>query len=464
MNAIIQPIHLLLYTALVGSSIALAVKNPIYAIVAIAFMIPAEKFIKKMFGINSETTAGMGAFASGALAMTGLQKLAGMGKKLPTKAGGAGTSESSKDADSGNDTIRTFNKEAIGSPLDAFNGDKKDSNDKSFMDKLSDNKEKMDEIQKAVNSEYGLDENGRAVRPNGIEIDNIEATRREKAAQKEVQRRIEQYRQEHQEEQEDKQEELKAQDGWQRRYLANRVKAMAPTALKAAKGTARMATKTAGTLAGATIGLAAGASTGDASKAISSMIAGGAAGNAIGGNVSNLAGIAGAGLMSMPGKFERRNEEIEYMKDEAKYGAEVARQRRVQKNNKEAERQFLDNKKEQKKWEDVKGEVGYEGSTKDLMKVVSNYKRAGVKDDDMIKNALKVEKENGGIGGASHEKVKGIASFATKNNFDQTYVTDSDKRKNMKNVLGGKIKNEKDQKEAMQLFAELHGLGDMKGL
>jgi len=96
------------------------------------------------------------------------------------------------------------------------------------------------------------------------------------------------------------------------------------------------------------------------------------------------------------------------------------------------------------------------------MKVVSSYRRVGVKDDEMIKNALKVEKKNGGIGGDTHEKVKGITSFAAKNNFDQTYITNADKRKDMKNVLSGKIKDKKAQNEAMQLFAELHGMGDIK--
>ena len=64
-NAMIQPIHLLLYTALVSSAISLASANPIYAIVAIGFMIPAEKFIKKMFKVESETASGIGSFADG---------------------------------------------------------------------------------------------------------------------------------------------------------------------------------------------------------------------------------------------------------------------------------------------------------------------------------------------------------------------------------------------------------------
>lgn len=78
MNAIIQPVHLILYTALVGTAIDLASSSPIYALVAIGFLIPAEKFVKKMFGLDrSETAAGWGAVAGGALAMKGVGKVAG---------------------------------------------------------------------------------------------------------------------------------------------------------------------------------------------------------------------------------------------------------------------------------------------------------------------------------------------------------------------------------------------------
>lgn len=51
-NAIIQPIHLLLYTTLVGSTMSLAIKNPIYGIVVLLFMPTAEKWIKSMFKID----------------------------------------------------------------------------------------------------------------------------------------------------------------------------------------------------------------------------------------------------------------------------------------------------------------------------------------------------------------------------------------------------------------------------
>lgn len=87
MNAILQPVHLILYTVLVSSAMSLAIENPIYAIVAIAFLLPAEKFIKKMFGLDrAESTSALGAFAGGALTMKGVGAVAGMFKGNGKKA------------------------------------------------------------------------------------------------------------------------------------------------------------------------------------------------------------------------------------------------------------------------------------------------------------------------------------------------------------------------------------------
>lgn len=86
MNIIIQPVHLLLFTVFIGSVMDLAASNPIYAIVTMGFMLPAEKFIKKLFGLDrAQTASGLGEIAGGALAMKGastlIGQLTGRGKK-----------------------------------------------------------------------------------------------------------------------------------------------------------------------------------------------------------------------------------------------------------------------------------------------------------------------------------------------------------------------------------------------
>lgn len=89
MNALIQPIHLVLYMVLMGNVMELATNNPVYGIVALAFLIPAEKFIKKMFRFDKgETTSALGAVAGGALAMKGIKGASGLSKKLSSGKGG----------------------------------------------------------------------------------------------------------------------------------------------------------------------------------------------------------------------------------------------------------------------------------------------------------------------------------------------------------------------------------------
>ena len=63
-NALLQPFHLVIYTIFVGSAIELSAKNPIFAIVALAFLTPAEKILRKFFGFDkSSTSNALGAVA-----------------------------------------------------------------------------------------------------------------------------------------------------------------------------------------------------------------------------------------------------------------------------------------------------------------------------------------------------------------------------------------------------------------
>ena len=75
-NLLIQPFHLLLYTVLISSAFDLAGNNIIYCLIAIGFMTPAEKFLRKMFGFDKTTTAGFLSGAAGAaVAMSAVQKI-----------------------------------------------------------------------------------------------------------------------------------------------------------------------------------------------------------------------------------------------------------------------------------------------------------------------------------------------------------------------------------------------------
>ena len=67
-EVIIQPFHLLIYVVLIGSAAELAKDNLIYAMLCFGVMIPAEKFIKQMFGFKDKLGSPLGSFATGAIA------------------------------------------------------------------------------------------------------------------------------------------------------------------------------------------------------------------------------------------------------------------------------------------------------------------------------------------------------------------------------------------------------------
>ena len=78
-NALIQPFHMLIYTIIIGSVMELSLKYPIYALVALGFLIPAEKMLRRMFGFEkAQSPASMGALgvAGAGLIMSGINKLA----------------------------------------------------------------------------------------------------------------------------------------------------------------------------------------------------------------------------------------------------------------------------------------------------------------------------------------------------------------------------------------------------
>lgn len=101
-NALIQPVHLLIYTMLVGSAVHLMEVSPIYAIIAVSFIVPAEKFIRKMFGFEKASTVGqLGAAAGGAMIMNMINKAKHLGGGSKSSSGG------SKGGQSGSKPVRT---------------------------------------------------------------------------------------------------------------------------------------------------------------------------------------------------------------------------------------------------------------------------------------------------------------------------------------------------------------------
>ena len=103
-NLLLQPLHLLLYYILVTSAWNLSASNILYSIVALGFMIPAEKLLRSFFGFEKAHTPGLLAGPAGAaLTMSAISKIANIGK-----GGGKGKSEKGgSNGDSSDNDTRT---------------------------------------------------------------------------------------------------------------------------------------------------------------------------------------------------------------------------------------------------------------------------------------------------------------------------------------------------------------------
>lgn len=101
-NLLVQPMHLLLYTILVTSAFELASQNIIYSLVALGFMIPAEKLLRKFFGFEKAQTPGLLAGPAGAaLMMNGMSRLLGKSPKGgKASINGSGKTNSNKEENS----------------------------------------------------------------------------------------------------------------------------------------------------------------------------------------------------------------------------------------------------------------------------------------------------------------------------------------------------------------------------
>ncbi len=112
-NLLLQPMHLILYSVLLGSAIDLATSHPIYAIVVLGFLLQAEKLVRKMFGFEKASLTGAastGAFA-GAMVMQGVNALVNRGKAKGKGSGGKGKGGDDS-SDSGGRVRMTDNRSA----------------------------------------------------------------------------------------------------------------------------------------------------------------------------------------------------------------------------------------------------------------------------------------------------------------------------------------------------------------
>lgn len=97
-NLLIQPVHLILYTVLIGASMDLIADNIVFALAALGFILQAEKILRKFFGFEKASTVAGGSAFGGALAMQGINQMS----KLLGKGGKGGKGGKSGGGENGN--------------------------------------------------------------------------------------------------------------------------------------------------------------------------------------------------------------------------------------------------------------------------------------------------------------------------------------------------------------------------
>lgn len=489
MNVIIQPVHLLLYMALVSTASDLVTRNPIYALVAIGFLIPAEKFIKEMFGLNkASSTSDFGSFAKNALAYEGLKKLGSS-----VSGGAKKASQSIKGASSNSDNTENakFNKirraelgsfaknagdtDGIGDeggyddrPVLVGNNEQEENNsinsqNEGRIKEGPSNESEWIEEQKQKDLEKGYN------LPDSYYQRGAEQWNKEKEEQEEKQRQ-EKEEQERIRQQQTQQNDMgiasstndaeaQPKTGYKRRIAAKAAKTIGKGVWKGTKIAARGALKTGLAIGGGTVGLASAISTGDVSNVPKYALSGAYAGSALGNAVANIPGsLYNKGKDVYQSAVNKYDNVLDSFNDEM-YGVSESKEKRNERLNARERKNFLKDENQIKKCTQMKRDIGFDGDIKDFMNAYADYKEAGV-DDDMIKNALKVEhKRDNTIGGANHNKMIDVASFATENGYKKADILGAKSRSDMEDVVQATIA-EKDRYDVMKSIADLYGQGD----
>ena len=493
MNAMMQPLHLVLYTALVSSATNLVVQNPIYALVAIGFLIPAEKFVKSMFGFNKATTPGtLGSFAAGAITGSSIKNLA------KTLTGGGGSN-----SNSGNSKIRTAsdnNNNYLSSDdsgdntLTGFNGGEDNANIRTIQNDsaLPPEASSNSNIAPIIGNESSTSPNqGQNVEANNENVSNARASlfSGETANNDENNSRAH----------------LFTDDGNSvvggsvvlnntnsrnsingnsprtafssttppvrsnlqagRRLVVKGVKTGAKKVWKNRGNIARGVLGGAGTALGATMGITAGVANGiirgDPSAAFSGAIAGASAGayagRALGTGAVNATGSVASMIQGVGAKADNVRNSFE----KEKFGVEEADNRRKQRDYEKNLKTFLKDEKQMEEAKKVQLELekrGRKEELKNIMKSRYDYVRAGINNDD-IKRAQLAESRNG-INGNTHNDYIKVAKQAEKFGINASTFTDDKKYNQLVDSMAATYGSEEQARYAVERLAELKGTED----
>lgn len=460
-NAAMQPVHLIVYRALITP--AIAGDNPIYSIVAIGFVIPAYNWFAKILdGGRAETAKGGKPSAAGAaLAMSGLQALSKIGAG-GRKVGNA--KKGSNDSDDSDDTI--FMPKDEDGELTTFGGNKpeeigddEDNNgDLSLGGIGTNNVDPNGGGSNEPENDYNFNEYEQAEIEKRMRQDRLNATREDinnAGGEAEFER---QNRAKHQAEIEKNRQNGKyvSRPGAKRRIAGRALKATGKMALKgsifaAKKGTqlglAGMGAATAGIIS---IG------TGQPEKLVTNMMAGAVAGNILGKNAPGAIGSLATGISK---SAENTVNNMQNVINEKTYGYSAAREMKRQKQTEKARKDFYKNSSQIRKCRSMASEIpNYSGKLKDVQDAVFDMKTAGITDDKLITNTLKAEyKRDGELNGKNHKKFVDAAAFSHQNGIGYKDIAESKSREKVETMIQGKVSGNKAQGEAERMISEIFG-------
>ncbi len=388
-NALLQPFHLIIYTIFLGSSLDMAVENPLYAILFLAFISPAEKMLRKFFKFDNTSSAVAG-FAGGFGGAAAFNMVKGLMNK-----GSKGSSQGKNDGSVGNGSsgrqqVRTSNQNGPNG-LNAFLPNGENSGDEvSERDRI---KSELDNINNMRNDpEYQTDEWKKYL---DEEEKNVRASDqrtlgeygRDLIADKWNNTRLGQDMKEHMGYLNDIRMSGK---NWRKNkvnafgnkhpHLKNTIKGFKGVIDGAAPGAIRFTRKLAGAAVMGTVGLGMGIAGDDLEDVFKYGMAGAALGYTAGPTLTDnvISGINSVG------------EQTRYNYEAGIYGEEEATQM-------QNDRQFMSNQNNRdsiaKQWAEQNGSEPTRMQLNQAMQVAAEYNRSGITDIKQINKSMILEKQ-----------------------------------------------------------------------
>ena len=397
-NLLIQPMHFILYTILITSAMEFASQNLLYVIVALGFMIPAEKLFRRFFGFENAKTPGLLAGPAGAaIMMSGMNKIFGRSSKVG-KIGAGGNGGKSQDFNGdANDTkskIKWNDKEdaMIGTVMNNQNG----------QNNQNDNGNQQDERELLENQNQNLDgihnntENLNEENKNLLQ-DNLQDSKEIKNNIGENSIRESDIRLNDDKEKNSKKARIKRAAGAVGRYYGRKLKNK-NTWINAGKKAGRIATKGVGAMIGGTAGAIAGITSGDPTKFVQYTTTG-----AIGGYTA---------AKNIPSPHPEVNKDLAEQVSRAYYGSDEEYDNAIHKKN------MKNFQKDEKNIVKLQNKYESKEAKKVMNEVVPDYFDMGIDNIDDIMAAYELEKsgevENRQMAAATAKYASRIGSDTTK--------------------------------------------------